>query len=200
MLLYSDDVWGWHTSFVPPWYIAMMYCEDRRDIASWCIRLIDLDGISSWYAVATHQDDMSWWSSVMTDVDTPIRYITTLYYDEAFSLRVVRTYHHDMSSGSRQFIIVIYHHVTSSWHITMIYHGVILFWYIVMISHHDISSRYHDDMCSWIVLSFAPSAAAVWHCERGKITCESNSVRHDVFFKRWAGQFVIWRFVYGGFF
>ena len=42
-----------------------------------------------------------------------------------------------------------------------------------------------------IVLSFAPSAAAVWHCDRVRITCESNSVRHSVFFKRWAGQFVI---------
>ena len=29
-----------------------------------------------------------------------------------------------------------------------------------------------------IVLSFAPSAAAVWHCDRVRITCERNSVRH----------------------
>ena len=53
---------------------------------------------------------------------------------------------------------------------------------------------------TFIVLSFAPSAAFVWHCERGRITCERNSVRHSVFFKRWAGQFVIWRFIYRGFF
>ena len=39
---------------------------------------------------------------------------------------------------------------------------------------------------SEIVLSFAPSAAAVWHCDRVRITCESRSVRHSVFFKRWA--------------
>ena len=50
-----------------------------------------------------------------------------------------------------------------------------------------------------IVLSFAPSAAAVWHCERGRITCERNSVQHNVFCKRWAKQFVIWRFFYGSF-
>ena len=50
-----------------------------------------------------------------------------------------------------------------------------------------------------IVLSFAPSAAAVWHCERGRITCERNSVRHNVFFKRWAEQLVIWRLFYGCF-
>ena len=31
--------------------------------------------------------------------------------------------------------------------------------------------------------SFAPSAAAVWHCDRLRITCESNSVRHNVLFK-----------------
>ena len=43
----------------------------------------------------------------------------------------------------------------------------------------------------FIVLSFAPSAAAVWHCVRMRITCERNSVRHSIFFKRWAGQFVI---------
>ena len=44
---------------------------------------------------------------------------------------------------------------------------------------------------SEIVLSFAPSAAAAWHCDHVSITCERNSVRHSVFFKRWAGQFVI---------
>ena len=33
-----------------------------------------------------------------------------------------------------------------------------------------------------IVLSFAPSAAAVWHCDHVRIPCESNSVRHSVFF------------------
>ena len=32
-----------------------------------------------------------------------------------------------------------------------------------------------------IVLSFAPSAAAVWHCDHVRIPCESNSVRHSVF-------------------
>ena len=51
-----------------------------------------------------------------------------------------------------------------------------------------------------IVLSFAPSAAAVWHCDLVRITCERKSVRHSVFvpalgiaffFQRWAGQFVI---------
>ena len=42
-----------------------------------------------------------------------------------------------------------------------------------------------------IVLSFAPSAAAVWHSDRGRITCERNSGRQSVCVKRWAGQFVI---------
>ena len=32
-----------------------------------------------------------------------------------------------------------------------------------------------------ILLSFAPSAAAVWHCDRVRIPCESNSVGHNVF-------------------
>ena len=32
-----------------------------------------------------------------------------------------------------------------------------------------------------IVLSFAPSAAAVWHCDRVRIPCESNSARHSFF-------------------
>ena len=32
-----------------------------------------------------------------------------------------------------------------------------------------------------IVLSFAPSAAAVWQCDHVRIPCESNSVRHSVF-------------------
>ena len=41
-----------------------------------------------------------------------------------------------------------------------------------------------------IVLSFAPSVAAGWHCDRTRITYESNSVRHSVFFKRWVRQFV----------
>ena len=40
------------------------------------------------------------------------------------------------------------------------------------------------------MLSFAPSAAAVWHSDRVKITYKKNSLRHSVFFKRWAGQFV----------
>ena len=43
-------------------------------------------------------------------------------------------------------------------------------------------------VCIHIVLSFAPSAAAVRHCDRVKIACESNAVRQSVFFKRW--QFV----------
>ena len=34
-----------------------------------------------------------------------------------------------------------------------------------------------------IVLSYAPSAAAVWQCDRVRAMCESNSVRHKVFFK-----------------
>ena len=37
-------------------------------------------------------------------------------------------------------------------------------------------------VCLWlIVLSFAPSAAAVWHCHRVRKTCERNSVWHSVF-------------------
>ena len=39
------------------------------------------------------------------------------------------------------------------------------------------------------MLSFAPSAAAVWHCDRVRITRERNSVRQS-FLKRWAGQFI----------
>ena len=35
----------------------------------------------------------------------------------------------------------------------------------------------------FIVLSYAPSAAAVWQCERVRAMCESNSVRHQVLFK-----------------
>ena len=38
------------------------------------------------------------------------------------------------------------------------------------------------------MLSFAPSAAAVGHCDLVRITWESNSVRHSVFIKRWALQ------------
>ena len=34
-----------------------------------------------------------------------------------------------------------------------------------------------------IVLSYAPSAAAVWQCDRVRAMCESNSVRHKVLFK-----------------
>ena len=34
-----------------------------------------------------------------------------------------------------------------------------------------------------IVLSYAPSAAAVWQCDRVRAMCESNSVRHKSFFK-----------------
>ena len=40
-----------------------------------------------------------------------------------------------------------------------------------------------------IVLSFAPSAAAVWHCDRERITCERNSAWHCNFFKRLVRQF-----------
>ena len=36
-----------------------------------------------------------------------------------------------------------------------------------------------------IVLSFAPSAATVWHCCHVKATCGSNSARQNVFVKRW---------------
>ena len=40
-----------------------------------------------------------------------------------------------------------------------------------------------------IVLSFAPSAAAVWHCHRVRITSKSEAARHNMsFFKRWALQ------------
>ena len=50
-----------------------------------------------------------------------------------------------------------------------------------------------------IVLSFAPSAAAVWHCDLLRITRERKSARqsflrsvgHTVFFQRREGQFVI---------
>jgi hypothetical protein len=35
------------------------------------------------------------------------------------------------------------------------------------------------------VLSFAPSAAAGWHCDCAKATCGSNSGRRNVFSKRW---------------
>ncbi len=41
-----------------------------------------------------------------------------------------------------------------------------------------------------IVLSFAPSAAAVGHCDFVRPTCESKSVRRSAFSKRWAWQFV----------
>ena len=34
-------------------------------------------------------------------------------------------------------------------------------------------------------MSFAPSAAAVWHCDRGRIPCERSSARQSVFVKRW---------------
>ena len=34
-----------------------------------------------------------------------------------------------------------------------------------------------------IVLSYAPSAAAVWQCDRVRAMCESNSVQHKSFFK-----------------
>ena len=44
---------------------------------------------------------------------------------------------------------------------------------------------------NYILLRFAPSAAAVWHCDRERRTCERNSARHSVFpFKRLAGQYV----------
>ena len=42
----------------------------------------------------------------------------------------------------------------------------------------------------YIVLSFAPSAAAVGHCDRVRIMCESDPVRHSVSFKHLAEQFV----------
>ena len=34
-----------------------------------------------------------------------------------------------------------------------------------------------------IVLSYAPSVAAVWQCDRVRAMCESNSVRHKSLFK-----------------
>ena len=34
-----------------------------------------------------------------------------------------------------------------------------------------------------IVLSYAPSAAAVWQCDRVRAMCESNSVRHKSLFE-----------------
>ena len=43
---------------------------------------------------------------------------------------------------------------------------------------------------STIVLSFAPSAAAVWHCDHVRIPCESNSVRHSVFSQRFSQRFL----------
>ena len=39
----------------------------------------------------------------------------------------------------------------------------------------------HGHLIAIIVLSFAPSAAAVWHCEPLRITCGSNSARRSVF-------------------
>ena len=42
----------------------------------------------------------------------------------------------------------------------------------------------------FIVLSFAPSAAAVWHCDHVRIPCESNSVRHSVFSQRFSQRFL----------
>ena len=39
-------------------------------------------------------------------------------------------------------------------------------------------------------MSFAPSATAVGHCDRVRITCESNPVRHSVSVKRLPGQSV----------
>jgi hypothetical protein len=41
------------------------------------------------------------------------------------------------------------------------------------------------------VLNFALSAAAGWQCDRVRTMRERNSLRHTVFFKRWAEQFVI---------
>ena len=42
---------------------------------------------------------------------------------------------------------------------------------------------FHDGYCfyKYIVLSFAPSAAAVWHCHRVSITSQSEAVRHYIF-------------------
>ena len=42
-----------------------------------------------------------------------------------------------------------------------------------------------------ILLSFAPSAAAVWHCDRVTIRGESKSVRHTFVFKHWAWPFLV---------
>ena len=41
-----------------------------------------------------------------------------------------------------------------------------------------------NEAAIFIVLSFAPSAAAVWHCDRRRTTCGSISVRHCGFFER----------------
>ena len=38
------------------------------------------------------------------------------------------------------------------------------------------------------MLSFAPSAAAVWHCDLVRITRERMSIRHGVLFQRWASR------------
>ena len=48
----------------------------------------------------------------------------------------------------------------------------------------------HPASLPHIVLSFAPSAAAGWQCDRVRTTRERNSVRRSVFFKRWAVQVV----------
>ena len=39
-----------------------------------------------------------------------------------------------------------------------------------------------------IVLSFAPSAAAGWHCERARLTAESHSARQSLFLKALHGE------------
>ena len=44
---------------------------------------------------------------------------------------------------------------------------------------------------SLILLSFVPSAAAVWHCNRVRIEGQSKSVRHTFVFKHWAWPFLV---------
>ena len=47
------------------------------------------------------------------------------------------------------------------------------------------------DALDYILLSFAPSAAAVWHCNRVRIKGQRKSVRHTFVFKHWAWPFIV---------
>ena len=81
------------------------------------------------------------------------------------------------------------HCVYSVMHLCMTFFYIALLWHSVM---NDLARRsWQGRALPWrIVLSFAPSAAAVWHCDRERITCERNSARHSVCFKRLVRQFV----------